>query len=121
MAIQRAGQRVGIAAALVIGLTLVGAARVSAASVRIPGVGIFDLSGSACSGPLGSYADFFRYPRIVLTGSLHGCCYTKVDTVKDDEPTSSIYQESTGGIRKCAPCRQSPSSHDSEGVPIADW
>jgi hypothetical protein len=86
-------QRLGVLAVLVIGLTMAGAAPASAGSKQISGVGVFDISGSTCSAPPGGYADFVSYPPIVLSGSLQGCWYTKVDTVKDNGAPSGVYLE----------------------------
>lgn len=84
----------GITEPSFIGLTMAGSAPASAGSNQISGVGVFDISGSTCSGPPSGYADFVSYPPIVLTGSLQGCWYTKVDTVKDNGAPSGVYLES---------------------------
>ena len=83
--------RVGTLAILLIGLITIGSASAGATSNQVSGVGVFDLSGSTCSGPPAGYADFISYPPIVLTGDLEGCWYTKVDTVKDNGAPSGIY------------------------------
>jgi hypothetical protein len=83
----------GIFAGLVIMLTIA-VSTPAGASNQISGVGVFDTSGSTCSGPPSGYADFVSYPPIVLSGSLEGCWYTKIETVKDNGPPSGIYLES---------------------------
>ena len=87
-------QRLGILGVLIIGSTMVGSAPASAASQQISGVAVFDTSGSLCPGPPAGYDDFVSYPPLVLSGSLEGCWYTKVDTVKDNGAPSGIYLES---------------------------
>jgi hypothetical protein len=87
-------QRVGVLAALAISTTMVGPAPVSATSNQISGIGVFDTSGTTCPGPPDGYADFVSYPPIILTGSLEGCWYTKIDSVKDNGAPSGIYLES---------------------------
>lgn len=90
----RNSRRLGVLAVLVIVLTIAGSAPASARSNQISGVGVFDVSGSTCSGPPSGYADFVSYPPIVLSGSLQGCWYTKVDTFKDNGAPSGVYLES---------------------------
>jgi hypothetical protein len=65
----------------------------SSNNLQISGGGVFDVSGSTCSGPPSSYADFVDYPPIVLSGSLQGCWYTKVDTFKNNGAPSGVYLE----------------------------
>jgi len=90
----RNSRRLGVLAVLVIVLTIAVSAPASARSNQISGVGVFDVSGSTCSGPPSGYADFVSYPPIVLSGSLQGCWYTKVDTFKDNGAPSGVYLES---------------------------
>jgi hypothetical protein len=87
-------QELGIVAVLVISSIMVGSASASAASNQIAGVGVFDATGSRCAGPPAGYADFVSYPPIVLSGSLQGCWYTKVDTFDDHGAPSGTYLES---------------------------
>ena len=86
-------QRLGVLAAILIGSTIVGSIPSGAGTSQISGVGVFDGSGSECTGPPAPYADFVSYPPIVLTGSLEGCWYTKVDTFKDNGAPSGVYLE----------------------------
>ena len=86
-------QRFGVLTLMIIGSTMAGSAPAGAASNQISGVGVFDLTGSECSGPPAGFADFVSYPPIVLTGSLEGCWYTKVDTFKDNGAPSGVYLE----------------------------
>ena len=60
-------------------------------TVQISGTAVYDVSGSTCSGPPGGYGDFVSYPGLVLSGSLQGCLYTRVDTRK--ETPSGVYLE----------------------------
>ncbi|UBV44136.1 hypothetical protein LAJ19_15115 (plasmid) [Deinococcus taeanensis] len=60
-------------------------------NLQISGTAVYDLSASTCSGPPGGYEDFVSYPGLVLSGSLQGCLYTKVDTHK--ETPSGVYLE----------------------------
>ena len=62
-------------------------------NLQISGRGVFDVSGSICSGPPSGYADFVDYPPLVLSGSLQGCWYTKVDIFKNNGAPSGIYLE----------------------------
>jgi hypothetical protein len=87
-------RRMGVLVALAFSTTMVGSAPVSAASNQISGIGIFDTSGMTCPGPPEGYADFVSYPPIILTGSLEGCWYTKIESVKDNGAPSGIYLES---------------------------
>ena len=86
-------QRLGLLAVLFIGLTMAGSGPASARSNQISGVAVFDFSGNTCKGPPAGYADFVSYPPLLLTGSLEGCWYTRVDTVKDNGAPSGVYLE----------------------------
>ena len=86
-------QRLGVLAVLIIGWTLAGSAPASARSNQISGVAVYDLSGTTCKGPPAGYADFVSYPPLLLTGSLEGCWYTRVDTAKDNGAPSGVYLE----------------------------
>ena len=87
-------QRLGILAVLVIGLSVVGSAGASAASSQISGVAVFDTSGNTCPAPPAGFADFVSYPPLVMSGSLDGCWYTKVEAFKDNGAPSGVYLES---------------------------
>jgi hypothetical protein len=84
-------RRLGILAATVIGLTIVGSAPVSATSTQFSGVAAF--SGTCPANPPAGYDDFVSYPPLVMSGALEGCWYTKVDTFKDNGAPSGIYLE----------------------------
>jgi hypothetical protein len=86
-------QRLGLLAVLFIGWTMAGSALASASSNQISGVAVFDLSGATCEGPPVEYADFVSYPPLLLSGSLEGCWYTRVDSVKDNGAPSGVYLE----------------------------
>jgi hypothetical protein len=87
-------QRLGLLAALFIGLTMTGSAPASARSTQISGVAVFvDVGGTTCTGPPPGYADFVSYPPLLMSGSLDGCWYTKVDTAKDNGAPSGVYLE----------------------------
>jgi hypothetical protein len=77
---------------LIVGLMMALAAPASAATTQISGVGFFDTTGE-CPDPPAGYEDFVSYPPIVMTGSLEGCWYTKVETSKDNGTPSGVYQE----------------------------
>ena len=62
----------------------------SDAATRLSGAAYFD--PEVCPGPPAGYDDFTDYPGLVLTGSLDGCLYTKVLTVK--ETPGGVYLES---------------------------
>ncbi len=85
-------QRMGVLATIAISTTLVGPAPVTAKANQIAGIGVFDTTN--CPGPPDGYDDFVSYPPIMLTGSLEGCWYTKVESAKDHGAPSGIYLES---------------------------
>lgn len=87
-------QRMSVIAATAVSATMVASAPVSATANQIAGIGVFDTAGTTCPGPPDGYADFVSYPPIVLTGSLEGCWYTKVESAKDLGAPSGIYLES---------------------------
>ncbi|MFK7602406.1 hypothetical protein ACI3L1_09375 [Deinococcus sp. SM5_A1] len=60
-------------------------------NIQISGTAFYDVSGSICSDPPSGYADFVSYPPLVLSGSLQGCWYTKVDASK--KTPSGVYLE----------------------------
>ncbi len=58
-------------------------------NLQFSGTAVYD--GSICPAPPSGYADFVSYPGLVLSGSLQGCWYTKVDTSKTTP--SGVYLE----------------------------
>ena len=88
-------QRLGILVVTVIGLSIMGSAPASAASNQLSGIGVFDTVGVTCSAePPEGFDDFVSYPPLLLSGSLQGCWYTKVEAVKDNGAPSGVYLES---------------------------
>jgi hypothetical protein len=87
-------ERISVLATVAISTTVVGPAPVSAASNQVSGIGVFVTTGTTCPGPPEGYDDFRSYPPILLTGSLEGCWYTKIDSLKDNGAPSGIYLES---------------------------
>ena len=86
-------QRLALVAILFIGLMIAGSAPASARSNQISGVAVFDISGTSCTGPPADYSDFVSYPPLLMSGSLEGCWYTKVDAVHDNGAPSGVYVE----------------------------
>ena len=86
-------QRLGLLAVVFIGSILAGSAPASARSNQISGVAVFDFSGDSCTGPPAGYSDFVSYPPLLMSGSLEGCWYTKVDAVHDNGAPSGVYIE----------------------------
>ena len=84
--------RAAIVAAATIATTLA-SSPVGAGAEQIDGVGVFDTAGTTCPDPPAGYEDFVSYPPIILTGSLDGCWYTLVETVKDNGVPSGVYLE----------------------------
>jgi hypothetical protein len=75
-----------VAAAMVLAVLAMPA---SAETTQVSGIGVFD---TECQPPVGSPpADPGDYPPIYLTGSLHGCWYTYVESSKFNR--SGTYQE----------------------------
>ena len=72
-------------------LTTQGVRTTSPNNVQISGRAVYDVSGSICPAPPSGYADFVSYPGLVLSGSLQGCWYTKVDSSKTTP--SGVYLE----------------------------
>ncbi|CAM4357887.1 hypothetical protein [Deinococcus marmoris] len=60
-------------------------------NIQISGTAVYDVSGSTCPAPPSGYADFVSYPGLVLSGSLQGCWYTKVDASRTTP--SGVYLE----------------------------
>jgi len=85
--------RFGVLVAIVVGSTITPSIPAGAGTTQISGVGVFDSAGSECPDPPAGYEDFDSYPPIVLTGSLEGCWYTKVETFKDNGAPSGVYLE----------------------------
>jgi hypothetical protein len=88
----RVHQRLGVAAIVLTGLTMVGSATASASN-QISGVAVYDVSGATCTGPPAGYSAFVSYPPLLMSGSLEGCWYTRIDTIKDNSSPSGVYLE----------------------------
>ena len=64
----------------------------SAKNLQISGTAVFvGVGGSICPGPPAGYTNFLDYPPLLLSGSLQGCWYTKIDSFK--ETPSGVYLE----------------------------
>ena len=85
--------RISVLAATSIATTTMAATPAAAASTQIDGSAVFDMSGTTCTGPPEGFEDFISYPPLILSGSLEGCWYTKVDSVSDHGAPSGIYLE----------------------------
>ena len=72
-------------------LTTQGVRTTTSKNLQISGTAVYDVSGSTCPAPPSGYADFVSYPGLVLSGSLQGCWYTKVDSSKTTP--SGVYLE----------------------------
>jgi hypothetical protein len=86
-------QRPGLVAMMFSGLAIIASTPVSAGSNQISGDAVYDVNGTTCTGPPAGYSDFVSYPPLLMSGSLEGCLYTKVDTVQDNGAPSGIYLE----------------------------
>ena len=75
---------------LAMGLMTVSPVAANAASIRLSGTAQYD--PVECPAPPPGYEDFTSYPGLVMTGSLEGCLYTKVETSK--ETPGGVYLES---------------------------
>jgi hypothetical protein len=85
-------QRLALLAVVMGGLLVMAlSAPASADTTQISGVGVFDTAG-ACAPPPTGYADFTDFT-LVMTGSLEGCWYTKIDTRTDNGAPSGVYHE----------------------------
>jgi len=85
-------QRLALLAVVMGGLLVMAlSAPASAANTQISGVGVADTAG-ACGSPPPRYADFTDFT-LVMTGSLEGCWYTKIDTATDHGAPSGVYHE----------------------------
>ena len=105
-------QRFGVLAVFVIGLTMAGSAPASAGAHSISGVAVFDTSGGTCPDPPADFDDFVSYPPLVMSGSLEGCWYTKVEAFKDNGAPSGIYLERrSGALRRKLERRNRRSVH----------
>jgi hypothetical protein len=83
------GHRLALLVVLAMGLLMVSPLAANAATNRISGAANYD--ATACLGPPAGYEDFTSYPGLVMTGSLEGCLYTKVETSK--ETPGGVYLE----------------------------
>jgi len=77
---QTTGRRLGVLIGCGLALLLVNPLA-SHATTRLSGPAIYD--AVQCPGPPAGYEDFTTYAGLLLTGSLEGCLYTKVNTSKD--------------------------------------
>ena len=84
-------KRMGLVAVVFSGLTMVGSSPGSASN-QISGDAVY-VDATTCKGPPAGYDDFVSYPPLLLSCSLEGCWYTKVDTVKDNGTPSGVYLE----------------------------
>jgi hypothetical protein len=85
-------QRLALLAVVMSGLLVMAlSAPASAANTQISGVGVADTAGACGPAPAG-YADFTDFT-LVMTGSLEGCWYTKIDTATDHGAPSGVYHE----------------------------
>jgi hypothetical protein len=89
-------QRLVLLVMLVGGLLVALSAPASAATNQISGVAVYDTTPpSVClDPPPPGYEEFTSYPPLVMTGSLDGCMYTKVESTKDNGAPSGVYIES---------------------------
>ena len=85
-------QRLLLLVVLAGGLLLALSAPANAATNQISGVAVLDTTG-VCPDPPTGYEDFTDFTQ-VLTGSLEGCWYTKIETSENHGPPSGIYLES---------------------------
>ena len=83
-------QRAASLVVLVVGLLMASPLAASAATNSTLGGALYD--ATECPGPPVGYEDFTSYPGVVLTGSIEGCLYAKVETTK--LIPSGVYLES---------------------------
>jgi hypothetical protein len=84
------GRRLGLLIMFVMGLLLMNPLAAGAASnQQVSGTAYYD--ATKCPGPPTGYEDFTSYDGLVLTGSLDGCLYTKVEASK--ETPGGVYLE----------------------------
>lgn len=74
------GRRLGLLLVFVTGLLVMNPLTAGAASNQVSGAAYYD--ATKCPGPPAGYEDFTSYDGLVLTGSLDGCLYTRVETSK---------------------------------------
>jgi hypothetical protein len=79
--------RCGMVLAILVGVMVAMAAPASASMVQISGVGVFDTGCPAA--PVG----YDSLAPIVMSGSLTGCWYTKIESSKDNGAPSGVYLE----------------------------
>lgn len=79
-------------AMLAAGSVALGVTPAAAGTTQISGTGAFDTTG-VCGPPPAGYASFTDYPPIVMSGSLRGCWYTDVQSVRDNGAPSGVYLE----------------------------
>jgi hypothetical protein len=85
-------QRLALLAVVMGGLLVMAlSAPASAATTQISGVGVADTAGT-CDSPPEGYAAFTDFT-LVMTGSLEGCWYSKIDTRTDHGAPSGVYHE----------------------------
>jgi hypothetical protein len=89
-------QRLVLLVMLVGGLLVALSAPANAATNQISGVAVYDTTPpTVClDPPPPGYEEFTSYPPLVMTGSLDGCMYTKVESTKDNGAPSGVYIES---------------------------
>jgi hypothetical protein len=83
-------QRLASLVVLVVGLLMASPLAANAATNQLSGDARYD--ATQCPAPPAGYEDFTSYPGLVMTGSLQGCLYTKVETAK--LIPSGVYLES---------------------------
>jgi hypothetical protein len=88
--VRKTTERLGVVFLLVAGLIMGISAPANAMTRQISGIAFFDTSGR-CEFPLTGYPDYISYPPIVMTASLDGCWYTKVES--STLSAGNVYQE----------------------------
>lgn len=83
------GRRLGLLVVFVMSLLMVNPLAAGAASNQVSGAAYYD--ADRCPNPPAGYEGFTSYDGLVLTGSLEGCLYTRVETSK--ETPSGVYLE----------------------------
>ncbi|MCY1061219.1 hypothetical protein [Nannocystis sp. SCPEA4] len=76
---------------LVGALALVEPSPASAANTKLSGTAVYDDAQDPVCDPAPD--GFTSYPPLVLTGTLDGCWYTKILTIKDNGAPSGVYLE----------------------------
>ena len=77
----RKSRRLALLVLLVMGLLMMSPLAANAATNQLSGTAHYD--AVECPSPPAGYEDFTSYDGLVMTGSLQGCLYTKVETQKD--------------------------------------